>query len=704
MGKNFNVQKALSAGMTPGQIQSYVSQNNLIADAPIPGVAQPQVLSAQAPQTDFNSSVGNFINNNVIKPTVDTLSTPLRSILGAAVQTPLTGLYRNAVETQVDPRAPKVLQEGAKSGADILNSILQPLSKFTEYTPENQNKTVQQAEKQIANLPALVSYGIPFGKTGIPGSRYLIPGAITGGLNNLSGQLKEQLNNGQDLNPSQINIPQLEGAAVTGGITGQVTGSAMDLLSGLLGLGEKAGNNISNKLSDTANSKVLKASPSAAANAADERGFDLGKLYEKYFNGKTDYNEILGNVSEKNGGGILGNKLQQAEDQIQQTIDNSGSTIRISGEDFVKELKSQRKILASTVGNSDKISALNNIIDETEKLFKNGMTARKLLSLKRAADSQFGKAVVEEQTGSVASSAQKMIANTARQKLKSLFPELANALDTQSELYTLKPVLAKARGSAMVASKSGIPLGDIAASLPAVMGNPVAGATLLATKKAVESPAMLNNAASVISRLGQGATNVGNVLNSPVIKNIAEQSAIRSLTSSGQSAMNQKNQNQNDSTDLNHISDYTNSGQQYQTASNEITPEMVAAAKLYLPSQLSDRVEAAYKAQSGGATAQQAGLVRAGLKNVNDVESMLKEDPNLLAKQLIPGKIASRKFDSAIYDAADSLLRLRTGATANPSEIKAYANSIAPSFGDSKEVIAYKIAKLRSDLNSYIGK
>lgn len=52
---------------------------------------------------------------------------------------------------------------------------------------------------------------------------------------------------------------------------------------------------------------------------------------------------------------------------------------------------------------------------------------------------------------------------------------------------------------------------------------------------------------------------------------------------------------------------------------------------------------------------------------------------------------------------ADTLLRLRTGAQANPNEIRGYMNKIAPSFGDDPETIEYKLNKLESDLKSYLG-
>ena len=55
-----------------------------------------------------------------------------------------------------------------------------------------------------------------------------------------------------------------------------------------------------------------------------------------------------------------------------------------------------------------------------------------------------------------------------------------------------------------------------------------------------------------------------------------------------------------------------------------------------------------------------------------------------------------------MYDAVDALLRLRTGAQANPSEIRGYMNKIGPTFGDSEDVVKYKLDKLENDFNDYL--
>lgn len=113
-------------------------------------------------------------------------------------------------------------------------------------------------------------------------------------------------------------------------------------------------------------------------------------------------------------------------------------------------------------------------------------------------------------------------------------------------------------------------------------------------------------------------------------------------------------------------------------------------------------------AKSGGAganvgitSAKDYGLAKSGLKNVETMWKLYQEDPDVLTKQLVPGQFFSRKFDSAVYDAADTLLRLRTGAQANPDEIRGYMRKIAPSFGDTADDVLFKVRKMVSDLKSY---
>lgn len=96
-------------------------------------------------------------------------------------------------------------------------------------------------------------------------------------------------------------------------------------------------------------------------------------------------------------------------------------------------------------------------------------------------------------------------------------------------------------------------------------------------------------------------------------------------------------------------------------------------------------------------------LGKSGLRTLEQVKSIYEKDPNVLAKQLIPGKFATRDFDNALFNTVDTLLRIRTGAQAPESEVRAYMTKLGPNFGDSPQVVEQKLNNLMADLSSPAG-
>jgi hypothetical protein len=96
-------------------------------------------------------------------------------------------------------------------------------------------------------------------------------------------------------------------------------------------------------------------------------------------------------------------------------------------------------------------------------------------------------------------------------------------------------------------------------------------------------------------------------------------------------------------------------------------------------------------------------LVESGLSSITRVRTMLQEDPSLLAKQLVPGKLISREFDRDLFGAVEALLRLRSGAAVPESEVRRYTQSYGPKFGDSLEVALGKLDKLEQDFGYLLG-
>lgn len=91
-------------------------------------------------------------------------------------------------------------------------------------------------------------------------------------------------------------------------------------------------------------------------------------------------------------------------------------------------------------------------------------------------------------------------------------------------------------------------------------------------------------------------------------------------------------------------------------------------------------------------------LAKTGLRALKNVQQLIEKDPDLLTKQITPGKFKSRTFDSALFNAINTYLRIQTGAAAPEEEVRRYMSSLGPTFGDSPEDITFKIDQLRTSL------
>lgn len=102
-------------------------------------------------------------------------------------------------------------------------------------------------------------------------------------------------------------------------------------------------------------------------------------------------------------------------------------------------------------------------------------------------------------------------------------------------------------------------------------------------------------------------------------------------------------------------------------------------------------------------TAQQYGLAQSGAQSLQQLAGLIQSDPNIVNRTAIPGKglpivggsianaAGTGSYDSIGYNIADTILRLRTGATANESEVKKLQSQIMPRAGDSDETRQTKL-------------
>jgi len=272
-----------------------------------------------------------------------------------------------------------------------------------------------------------------------------------GGAKTIGGKIMQRLGANTLLGSAQaVDDSDSAGDFVTKALTnsalssgGELAGKGVQFLAKVPG---KIVNSITSDIGKKAQMAVAKATPEKFMKAVQEHGIDINELVKKYYPPGSSYEDVIGDITERGNGGFLSQTMKQAEDKIQKQVEMAGSTMRLPVDDIVSELTGEIKLLKKVPGNEANITALEKFVKDTKKIYKNGVTAKQALAVKRAADSKFGKSIADEDTGSVINQGQKMLANYFRSKLKQTFPEIADALDTQSEIFTLKPLLEKARG------------------------------------------------------------------------------------------------------------------------------------------------------------------------------------------------------------------------------------------------------------------
>lgn len=91
-------------------------------------------------------------------------------------------------------------------------------------------------------------------------------------------------------------------------------------------------------------------------------------------------------------------------------------------------------------------------------------------------------------------------------------------------------------------------------------------------------------------------------------------------------------------------------------------------------------------------------LANSGLRALDQLETMIATNPDKIWKNVIPGKLGSRDYDSAAFRAVEGLLRARSGAAVPETEVRRYMNANLPRIGDTPEDIQFKLSSFRKDL------
>lgn len=96
--------------------------------------------------------------------------------------------------------------------------------------------------------------------------------------------------------------------------------------------------------------------------------------------------------------------------------------------------------------------------------------------------------------------------------------------------------------------------------------------------------------------------------------------------------------------------------------------------------------------------AQNINLAQNGLTDLKNLKDILGTDSNVLLKELIPGQVLSRQYDSTAKRVAEALVRIESGANAPAAEVKRYQDEYIPKFGDSQKVINSKLTAIQTKL------
>jgi len=557
-----------------------------------------------------------------------------------------------------------------------------------------QKKAITQKPRspQFEFLPVLgaVGGGILGGLVGgIPGAMI---GAATGGG---GGEYIRQKSKDQATNLPDIALQAALGAGGEG--AGQIIGRGASAIAGKLG----------STVEKSAAQSFTRATPSIIGKGISEHGLNLNALAPKYAPVGSSYEDLLGPVSARDLGGSLQVKLKDAEKLLQSSIKN----IPIATVDeLTTPLIALRTDLSKTIGNEEKIAQLDKLIKETQIKYKGGLTDRQLLDIKRAADEKFGKAVVEDTEGTINTQVQKLQGNTARGILKDRVSGTADALETQTEIYTLRPAIAKARAGGITASSG---LSNIDVTRPAtitkpILGNPKVSSTLM---NAMQGLPQIN--------LGQLGGGVG----------AAGASAVGTLATPGtpgddvgqnvkgygsQIPNNQQANNQLDHngilpqlpSNINTMGQYLtgNSPQELYSAIQKAEAAGDKPTTALLRQWFKDETDY-QKGQGGGKPLSGPNSVllnkaQTAVKSLDRIKQVLTDNPALLIAAINPLDQSGRQINADIRSAIDVLGYFRTGAAITTDQRKDYIYMF-PNALDNKETRDAKILRLREELQGY---
>jgi hypothetical protein len=262
-------------------------------------------------------------------------------------------------------------------------------------------------------------------------------------------------------------------------------------------------------LTDKAAASYLQLTPSQTKQllAQGYKPKELAQLATRF---GVNYDDIIGLGGK---GGALNETIKAIEGGIQQQAKSAGAGVRFSGDNIIKALQAEKKLLAKSLGNDVKVQALDELIAGAEKKYAKGFTLKQGLDILRAGNSKFGKSVIDVSAkDAVINAAQKIETNAVRAVMKDTIPSIATGLNSQARLITLRDLLINAQAKE-VSSKLAVP--GITLTQPSTWIQP------LLNKKSVQQAILTGGAPQVTGQLAQQAApaagrTLGQTLNTPI--------------------------------------------------------------------------------------------------------------------------------------------------------------------------------------------
>lgn len=680
-----------------------------VVQAPPPVQPSP-VVPPQQPQTSLTENVGN-VAINILKGLAKPVVGSMKTIGGAGYE----------------------LQKKAKESVPSMYPDLPEKNPFLseEDLMKYSNNPEQALREQLGRSVQLGSYAIPFGKGANIVTQAVLPGAASGGIAEAGRQLEE----------GKMNPAKIAGSAVIGGGSSALAYGAGKVVEKIA---QKIGKGVQGVGEKTIQSQYNLPRSVAKDTKLPETVHRLNEMGLRRIDDVFDAADVVtgsdGVVTKMTRKAVAGAQPVQMTGVTSVADDLALNPDIPLGQDkkFVEFVTQKIKNIKTDIGNNADPSDVYDLIQALEKqAYSYGGKSIQLTSADKAMRSAY-LTIADELKDRlfIQSGADDLISGIVQSdmlsKVAQKYPKVAEAImnaKTVGELRNVAEPLVKGsiagevtREGANLATQTmggavqGVgrlvqnPLNLLAIPLSSNTVNAGAGGAMAGAGKAIES---------VSKQLPQIAGQVGARLPSASFQDVTEES--QNQNQPNETGVQNYQPGNNMNRQINHVSDYKTMGQQDQLASPTekglppitgfsveqlgqgytkalMAGDKAAAAQLKTLYDMESQYQKSKKPKAiSSEMAKNQGLASSGMRGIEEVDRLLKEDPNLLATSFLTRGLATRKYENAAFRAAEGILRMRTGAVVSPKEAENYAKKFLPWFGDQPEDIAYKLEQARKD-------